>query len=148
MATDHDRRRLDALATLGRVSEMDTRRLAADTAALRDSYARLEQDRAALLARLAGESQTPGIEGAAYLGQFIRSIRAEVDRLTREMRAMEPQVRRAEDQLREALLQQKTYDILHLTRSAALRKAQSRKAARQADALSLQRWTRREIPRE
>ena len=51
---------------------------------------RLDSEKQALLHRLSGESRIDGLEGAPYLGRFIRSIRAEVDRISHEASKLAP----------------------------------------------------------
>jgi len=142
MATDAARRRLKALDVMERLKRLDTEREARSTAQLRDRMARLDSEKQALLHRLSGESRIDGLEGAPYLGRFIRSIRAEVDRISHEASKLAPEVAAAENRLRAALSEQKTYETLRLKRLAEERDAQKKREAKELDELSLLRWTR------
>ena len=142
MATDAARRRLKALDVMERLKRLDTEREARSTAQLRDRMARLNSEKQALLQRLSGESRIEGLEGAPYLGRFIRSIRAEVDRISHEAAILAPEVAAAEDRLRDALAEQKTFEILRLKRLTEERAAQKKREARELDELSLMRWRR------
>ncbi|APZ50358.1 flagellar FliJ family protein [Salipiger abyssi] len=142
MATEGDRRRLRALETMERIKRLDTEAQARETGALRARMDRLESEKQALLQRLSGESHIDGLEGAPYLGRFIRSIRSELDRISHEAAKLAPELARAEDRLRAALSEQKTYEILRLTRLSELRKAARKREAATQDELSLLRWNR------
>ena len=142
MATDAARRRLKALDVMERLKRLDTEREARSTAQLRDRMNRLDSEKQALLHRLSGESRIDGLEGAPYLGRFIRSIRAEVDRISHEASKLAPEVAAAEDRLRAALSEQKTYETLRLKRLTEERDAQKKREAKELDELSLLRWTR------
>lgn len=142
MATDAARRRLKALDVMERLKRLDTEREARSTAQLRDRMNRLDSEEQALLHRLSGESRIDGLEGAPYLGRFIRSIRAEVDRISHEASKLAPEVAAAEDRLRAALAEQKTYEILRLKRLTEERDAQKKREAKDLDELSLLRWKR------
>lgn len=142
MATDAARRRLKALDVMERLKRLDTEREARSTAQLRDRMARLDSEKQALLQRLSGESRIEGLEGAPYLGRFIRSIRAEVDRISHEAAILAPEVAAAEARLRDALAEQKTFEILRLKRLTEERAAQKKREARDLDELSLMRWRR------
>ena len=142
MATDAARRRLKALDVMERLKRLDTEREARSTAQLRDRMNLLDSEKQALLHRLSGESRIDGLEGAPYLGRFIRSIRAEVDRISHEASKLAPEVAAAEDRLRAALAEQKTYEILRLKRLTEERDAQKKREAKDLDELSLLRWKR------
>jgi len=142
MATDAARRRLKALDVMERLKRLDTEREARSTAQLRDRMARLDSEKQVLLHRLSGESRIDGLEGAPYLGRFIRSIRAEVDRISHEASKLAPEVAAPEDRLRAALSEQKTYETLRLKRLTEERDAQKKREAKELDELSLLRWTR------
>ncbi|WP_417743923.1 flagellar export protein FliJ [Salipiger sp.] len=142
MATDAARRRLKALDVMERLKRLDTEREARSTAQLRDRMARLDSEKQALLQRLSGESRIEGLEGAPYLGRFIRSIRAEVDRISHEAAILAPEVAAAEARLGDALSEQKTFEILRLKRITEERVVQKKREARELDELSLMRWRR------
>lgn len=138
MATD----RLRALAIMERVKELETREQAAAVGALRARHDKLAEEREALLTRLAGESRIEGLEGAPYLGRFIGAIRAELDRNAREAARLLPDLAAAEDRLRAALSEQKTFEILRHSRIEQQRKERVRRAATAQDLNTLQRWNR------
>ena len=138
MATDW----LRPLAIMERVKELETRERAAAVGTLRATADQLATERDALMARLAGESHIDGLEGAPYLGQFIRSIRAELDHNAREAARLAPELARAEDALRDAISEQKTFEILRLTRLDQQRKDRARRATAAQDFQTLQRWSR------
>ncbi|MBY6006479.1 flagellar FliJ family protein [Salipiger bermudensis] len=142
MATDASRRRLRALEVMERLKRLDTEREARSTAQLRDRMNQLDSEKQSLLHRLSGESRIEGLEGAPYLGRFIRSIRAEVDRISHESARLAPDVAAAEERLRAALAEQKTYEILRLKRLSEERNAQKKREAKDQDELSLLRWKR------
>lgn len=137
-------KRLRSLRVMERVKEIETREQARAVGALRARFDKLEEERAALLARLSGESHIDGLEGAPYLGRFIASIRAELDRNSRETARLLPDLSRAEEKLRAALSEQKTFEILRLTTLRRQRKETTRRAAAAQDLQTLQRWTREE----
>ncbi|AWI86151.1 hypothetical protein CEW88_20630 (plasmid) [Alloyangia pacifica] len=142
MATEATRRRLRALQVMERLKSLETERQAAETGAIRARMDRLENDKTALLERLSGESRIDGLEGAPYLGRFIRSIRAEVDRISNDAAKLAPELARSEEKLRAALAEQKTYEILRLKRLAEEREARAKREADAQDELSLLRWNR------
>ena len=142
MATEATRRRLRALQVMERLKSLETERQAAETGAIRARMDRLETDKTALLERLSGESRIDGLEGAPYLGRFIRSIRAEVDRISNDAAKLAPELARSEEKLRAALAEQKTYEILRLKRLAEEREARVKREADAQDELSLLRWNR------
>ncbi|MEQ5870655.1 flagellar FliJ family protein [Sagittula sp. NFXS13] len=139
MNTDRQRR-LRALEVMERLKRMDTEREAQSTASLRDSMVQLEAEKTALLARLSGESRIEGLEGAPYLGRFIRSMRAELDRISHEIARLQPEVAQAEDRLRAALSEQKTYETLRQRRLSEDRKAARKREAHDMDLLTVMRW--------
>ncbi|GGG67563.1 hypothetical protein GCM10011415_13260 [Salipiger pallidus] len=138
MATD----RLRALRVMERLREIDTRERATEAASLRARSDTLETEREALLARLSGESRIEGLEGAPYLGRFITSIRSELDRNTREAARLAPELAQAEDRLREAMAEQKTYEILRIATLDRQRKEAARREARDQDMQTILRWQR------
>ncbi|WP_323765214.1 hypothetical protein [Marinovum sp.] len=135
-------KRLRSLSVMERVKELETREQAGVVGALRARFDTLEQERAALLARLFGESHIDGLEGAPYLGRFIASIRAELERNGRETARLTPDLAAAEEKLRAALSEQKTFEILRLSTLRRQRKEAARRAAAAQDLQTLQRWTR------
>ena len=138
MATD----RLRALRVMERLREIDTRERATEAAGLRARADALETEREALLARLSGESRIEGLEGAPYLGRFINSIRSELDRNTRETARLAPELAQAEDRLREAMAEQKTYEILRIATLDRQRKEAAKREARDQDMQTILRWQR------
>ncbi|MCR8550568.1 flagellar export protein FliJ [Salipiger sp. P9] len=142
MATDTDRRRIKALEIMERVKRLDTERQARATGEIRARMDRLDSEKQALLQRLSGESHIEGLEGAPYLGRFIHSIRSELDRISHEAAKLAPELARAEDRLRIALSEQKTYEILRFTRLTEARKQDAKREAAAQDELSLLRWKR------
>lgn len=142
MATEAARRRIRALGLMERVKTLETEKKARETAEIRDRMITLENDKQTLLRRISQESRVEGMEGAAYLGRFIRSIRAEVERLDAEMARIRPELTRAEESLRAALAEQKTFEILRLTRVAAEHRAEKKREAAKLDEIALQGWRR------
>lgn len=142
MATETARRRIRALGIVERVKRLETETQAAETAAIRDRMLRLEADKQSLLQKISRESRVDGVEGAAYLGRFIRSIRAEIERVETDIARLRPDLTKAEDALREALSEQKTFEILRLSRMAAELKADRKREAARLDAVALQGWRR------
>lgn len=140
MATEAGRRRLRALSVMERVKRQETESRAAALGELRARMAVLERDKETLLRRITTESHVDGVEGAAYLGRFIRAIRAEIERTETEIARHKPELDRAEDALRQALAEQKTYEILRLTRLAEDREAQARREAAAMDEIGRQSW--------
>ncbi|MGR3452400.1 flagellar FliJ family protein [Pseudooceanicola sp.] len=142
MATEATRRRIRALGVMERVKRLETERQARETAAIRDRMLALERDKQSLLRRISQESRVEGMEGAAYLGRFIRSIRAEVERIDTEIARIRPDLTKAEEALRTALAEQKTYEILRLSRMAAEHRTQKKREAATLDEIALQGWRR------
>lgn len=140
MATEAARRRIRALGTMERVKRLETEQKARATAAIRDRMIRLEREKQSLLQRISQEARVEGMEGAAYLGRFIRSIRAEVERLDAEMTRIRPELERAEDMLRAAISDQKTFEILKVSRMAAEHRAEKKREAQRLDEIALQTW--------
>ncbi|MGR3372826.1 flagellar export protein FliJ [Pseudooceanicola nanhaiensis] len=140
MATEAARRRIRALGTMERVKRMETEQKARDSAAIRDRMNRMEREKQALLRRISQESRVDGVEGAAYLGRFIRSIRAEIERLDAEMARLRPELNRAEERLRAAMAEQKTFEILKVSRIAAEHRAEKKREAARLDEIALQSW--------
>ena len=140
MATEAARRRIRALGTMERVKRMETEQKARDSAAIRDRMGRMEREKQALLRRISQESRVDGVEGAAYLGRFIRSIRAEIERLDAEMARLRPELNRAEERLRAAMTEQKTFEILKVSRIAAEHRAEKKREAARLDEIALQSW--------
>ena len=140
MATEAARRRIRALGTMERVKRMETEQKARDSAAIRDRMGRMEREKQALLRRISQESRVDGVEGAAYLGRFIRSIRAEIERLDAEMARLRPELNRAEERLRAAMAEQKTFEILKVSRIAAEHRAEKKREAARLDEIALQGW--------
>ena len=140
MATEAARRRIRALGVMERVKTLDTERQARDTGAIRDRMRGLERDRQSLLQRISQESRVEGMEGAAYLGRFIRSIRAEIERLETEIARLRPELDAAEEALRAALAEQKTFEILRLSRMRAELRADRKRTAAALDEIALQGW--------
>ena len=140
MATEAARRRIRALGTMERVKRRETEQKARDSAAIRDRMNRMEREKQALLRRISQESRVDGVEGAAYLGRFIRSIRAEIERLDAEMARLRPELNRAEERLRAAMAEQKTFEILKVSRIAAEHRAEKKREAARLDEIALQSW--------
>ncbi len=140
MATEPVRRRIRALSIMERVKRLETERQAQETGALRDRMRGFEAEKQTLIRRLSGESRTEGIEGAAYLGRFIRSIRAEVERLDTEIARLRPDLDRAEEALRAALAEQKRYEILMRARIAEDHRATRKREAARMDEYAKRAW--------
>ncbi|WP_375689928.1 flagellar FliJ family protein [Pseudooceanicola sp. LIPI14-2-Ac024] len=142
MATDAERRRLRALGVMERVKGFETDRQARQTAEIRDRMRKLVAEKQSLLHRITTESHVESTEGAAYLGRFIRSIRAEIERVDTLIHMLKPDLERAEEALRNALAEQKTFEILRISRTAALRDAARKREAAELDEIALQTWRR------
>ncbi|OWU83174.1 hypothetical protein ATO6_20240 [Oceanicola sp. 22II-s10i] len=140
MATDADRRRIRALDIMERVKRLETEEKARAAGQIRGKMTQLEAEKETLIQRISGESHVEGVEGAIYLGRFIRSIRAEIERISSEMATLRPGLNKAEDALRSALAEQKTYEILRLSRMAELRHAEKKREAAEMDEVARQRW--------
>lgn len=138
MATDP--RRLRALEIMARVKRLETEDKARAVGEIRARMSTFEAEKEALLGRLTGESRIEGLEGAPYLGRFIRSIRQEVDRNTAAAAKLAPELARAEDALRDALAEQKTFEILHQTRLLEERIEKAKREEKAQDEISLLRW--------
>ncbi|MBP0484564.1 flagellar export protein FliJ [Sagittula salina] len=138
MATDP--RRLRALEIMARVKRLETEDKARAVGEIRARMSTFEAEKEALLGRLTGESRIEGLEGAPYLGRFIRSIRQEVDRNTAAAAKLAPELARAEDALRDALAEQKTFEILHQTRLREERIEKAKREEKAQDEISLLRW--------
>lgn len=140
MATEADRRRIKALGVMERVKRLETEEKARAAGVIRAKVDRLESEKQTLLRRLSGESRVESVEGAAYLGRFIRAIRAEVERLSADIAGLRPDLTRAEEALRLALAEQKTYEILRLSRMAEVKRADKKREAAEMDEVARRRW--------
>ncbi|MGR3321940.1 MAG: flagellar export protein FliJ [Pseudooceanicola sp.] len=143
MATDAARRRNRALSVMERVARLETEAKARDTAVLRDRMIALEGDRKSLLGRISSESQITGIEGASYLGRYIRAIRAEIERTDAGIKELRPDLDQAETILRAALLRQKSFEILKSQRLAEERRAARKRETAEMDEIGLRGWMQR-----
>ncbi|MGR3571051.1 flagellar FliJ family protein [Brevirhabdus sp.] len=141
MTTDAARR-MRAFGTIERIKRLDVERIAQQVAAVRSRHLALSNERRDLLARIAGESHVTGVEGATYLGRYLRSIRAEVERLSSEIAQIEPELRQGEESLRAALADEKTYEVLRLARMTQLRRDRARHEATRQDEMARILWYR------
>ncbi len=140
MGTDATRRRIRALSVMERVKKLETEEQARETGMLQSRMTTLEAEKKTLLRRLSTQTQNGGVEGAEYLGRFIRSIRAEVERLDTERARLRPELEEAEKRLREKLAEQKTYEILKAARLAELAQIARRNEARALEDIARDRW--------
>lgn len=137
-----DPRRTAALLLMERLKRHDIESDARELGRLRAESARLDRQKEELLDRLHGESRSDDPALAAYLGNFIRSVRSEILRIEREKARIEPDLTRLEDRVAEAFREMKTYESVRLSAQAeALEEARRQEDAAAAET-ALGRWWR------
>ncbi|MGC9370083.1 MAG: flagellar FliJ family protein [Paracoccaceae bacterium] len=137
-----ERRRIAALALLERISRHEIEEKTREFAALRARMAGLERERDRLLGSLREDAHVTTIEAAPYLGDYIRSVRAQAAQMEAEIAQLSPRAEQLETFMREKFGEMKTYETVRLSKELGLRHERVRREAAEADELVLQRWNR------
>ena len=142
-----DDRRIAALDLLERLRrheiESDTRQLGR----LRADAAQLARQRSDLLDKLSTEARADDPALLGYVGDFIRSVRSEIDRVRQREARIEPELDKLETRVAEAFREIKTYEILRLDALAKRAEEARAKDDAEAEEIAIIRWQRRRSER-
>ena len=141
-ATEMERRRIAALSLLERLSRHEIEEKAREFAALRARMAELEHERNGLLESLRRDAHVTTIEAAPYLGNYLRSVRAQAAQLEAGIAQLAPRAEQLEAFMRDKFGEMKTYETVRLSKELDLRRQQHRREAAEIEELVLQRWER------
>lgn len=111
---------------------------------LRGRVAELETRRSTLLDDLNREAQFTSIEAAPYLGNYIRSVRAEVIRIDTEIDDLDTRCEALEHNVRARYRDMRTVGALLARGQARRAEDRLRRDTAQAEEQALMRWMRRD----
>lgn len=134
------KRRLESLRLLERLRRQDIESRTIELTRLRGEMAVLEDEKRDLLRRLAEETHVTSLEAAAYLPQFIRSVRERIATLDAKATALRPKLEAVEDAVRALFLEKRTYEVLRQRGEASNKALMLEREAEEAADLMLQRW--------
>lgn len=135
-----DGRRIAALELLERIRRHEIQTEASELGQLRAEAAELERRREALERQLEDGVSCDDPAVLSYLGNFVRSVRAEIDLSTRQLAAIETRVEALSTLVGDKFRDIKSYEILR--REAMARNAAEKAAREEAEAGSVaqSRW--------
>ncbi|SFP66127.1 hypothetical protein [Tranquillimonas alkanivorans] len=135
-------RRIRALDVLERLRRHEMEVEARELGLLRGRIAEQARHRDTLKARLVDETHGLTLEGAPYLADFLRSMRAEIAAAEQEIAKLEQEAERYEDAVRERYAELHSVSaVLSSTRARAARDRDRREAQRMEEQVLL-RWDR------
>lgn len=138
--------RLRTLSLLERLRQHEMAAEARELAALRAHVAVLERTRSDLLARLQTEVRTITLESAPYVGSYIRAIRNEVAQIDKALEKVAPRIEALEQTMLDQFREVSTIRLALDQTRRHVRQIRDTREAKEADALSLMRWTARPYP--
>ncbi|SDF33904.1 hypothetical protein [Limimaricola pyoseonensis] len=135
-------RRVRALALLERLGRLEVEARVTELQSLHARMDELQAKSRETGAALERDGHIVSIESAPYVGDYIRSARAEIGRLDQARAALEPEARALEDEMRDRFREMKTHAKLAQRLEARHAEARAAQEAAQAEESALQRWMR------
>lgn len=133
--------RLRTLSLLERLRRHEMAAEARELATLRAHVAVLERTRSDLLMRLKTEARTITIESAPYVGSYIRAIRNEVSQIDKALEKVAPRIEALEQTVLDQFRDISTIRLALDQTKQRLRQVREAHETKEADALTLMRWT-------
>lgn len=133
--------RLRTLSLLERLRQHDMAAEARELATLRAHVAVLERTRSDLLMRLKTEALTVTLESAPYVGSYIRAIRNEVAQIEKALEKVAPRIAALEQTVLDQFREISTIRLALDQTKRRIRQIRDEREAREADALTLMRWS-------
>ena len=133
--------RLRTLSLLERLRQHDMAAEARELATLRAHVAVLERTRSDLLMRLKTEALTVTLESAPYVGSYIRAIRNEVAQIEKALEKVAPRIAALEQTVLDQFRGISTIRLALDQTKRRIRQMRDEREAREADALTLMRWS-------
>ncbi|MDP5348762.1 MAG: hypothetical protein NWQ32_10265 [Paracoccaceae bacterium] len=133
--------RLRTLSLLERLRQHDMAAEARELATLRAHVAVLERTRSDLLMRLKTEALTVTLESAPYVGSYIRAIRNEVAQIEKALEKVAPRIAALEQTVLDQFREISTIRLALDQTKRRIRQMRDEREAREADALTLMRWS-------
>ena len=138
--------RLHTLSLLERLRRHEMAAEARELATLRAHVAVLERTRSDLLGRLKTEALTVTLESAPYIGSYIRAIRNEVAQIEKEPQKVAPRIAALEQTVPDQFREISTIRLALNQTTRRIRQIRDERESKEADALTLMRWTARPYP--
>lgn len=138
--------RLHTLSLLERLRRHEMAAEARELATLRAHVAVLERTRSDLLGRLKTEALTVTLESAPYIGSYIRAIRNEVAQIEKALEKVAPRIAALEQTVLDQFREISTIRLALDQTTRRIRQIRDDRESKEADALTLMRWTARPYP--
>ncbi len=138
--------RLHTLSLLERLRRHEMAAEARELATLRAHVAVLERTRSDLLGRLKTEALTVTLESAPYIGSYIRAIRNEVAQIEKALEKVAPRIAALEQTVLDQFREISTIRLALDQTTRRIRQIRDDRESKEADALTLLRWTARPYP--
>ena len=138
--------RLHTLSLLERLRRHEMAAEARELATLRAHVAVLERTRSDLLGRLKTEALTVTLESAPYIGSYIRAIRNEVAQIEKALEKVAPRIAALEQTVLDQFREISTIRLALKQTTRRIRQIRDERESKEADALTLMRWTARPYP--
>lgn len=138
--------RLHTLSLLERLRRHEMAAEARELATLRAHVAVLERTRSDLLGRLKTEALTVTLESAPYIGSYIRAIRNEVAQIEKALEKVAPRIAALEQTVLDQFREISTIRLALNQTTRRIRQIRDERESKEADALTLMRWTARPYP--
>ena len=138
--------RLHTLSLLERLRRQEMAAEARELATLRAHVAVLERTRSDLLGRLKTEALTVTLESAPYIGSYIRAIRNEVAQIEKALEKVAPRIAALEQTVLDQFREISTIRLALNQTTRRIRQIRDERESKEADALTLMRWTARPYP--
>lgn len=137
-----DRRRLSAIALLKRLKKYEMEKVASELGKLRHSMVQLEQQRQVLADGIGFKIPSYDADFTPYMQQFVPAAKAEIRLIAEKMAQLEPNIATLEKQVSDKFQKYKTFDIIHSSLSAEMRRAQEARENAEIEETILWRWTK------
>lgn len=135
-----DRRRLSAIAILKRLKKYEMEKDARELGELRHNMALLEQQRQVLADGLSFNSQSNNTNFTPYMQQYVPAAKAEIGLIAEKMVQLDPKITTLENKVSDKFQAYKTFDIIHISLSAKMRKKQEDRENAEMEETVLWRW--------
>lgn len=134
--------RIVALDLIQRIRQQDLEGQAAILSGLNQKIAKTEGEIEFFLGQIQGEAHVTSIESAPYVGDFIRSVRAQINSLEIELNKLAIEAEQIEDRVRAKFIDVKTFGTV-LEKAVEAKSLQDRRRENQdLDELTTLRWGR------
>lgn len=139
-----DRRRLSAIALLKRLKKYEMEKDARELGELRHRMVQLERQRQVLADGLSFKTPAYDANFTPYMQQFVPAAKVEIGLIAEKMVQLKPNITTMENRVSDKFQQYKTFDIIHISLSAQMRRKHDARENAEIEETVLWRWTQKQ----